>query len=136
MRCTSFALLIGAVLVFVALPLSATPAPLPLFNECPHEGQAQGCSFLLVLGHGSANLLSDPNVPDVDNQEDILVGIKNDSGSYMNLDGYKGPNDIFSSICLTVALKMGKALISLSRTGRIPGTDTATRETTIPAIWA
>ena len=94
MKCTWFALLIAAVL----LP-----------NECPHEGQAQGCSLLLVLGHGSADLLSDPNVSDVDNQENILVRIKNDSGSYENLDRYKGPNDIFSGSHPTGGLKDGES---------------------------
>jgi len=70
------AMLVGAVLLFAALPLSATPAPVPLFNECPQVGQALGCSYLVEFGSkGSVNLLSDSSVKDVDGQGDILVVI-------------------------------------------------------------
>jgi hypothetical protein len=72
---------VGAALLFVAVPLSATPTPVPPFNQCPTVGMAQSCAYLLVLGAGgSVNLLFDPNVKDVDTQDDILFGIQNNSG--------------------------------------------------------
>ena len=101
MKDTRLALLVGSVLLFVTVPLSATPAPVPFFNECPQTGHALGCSYLLVFGtHGSVNILFDQNVKDVDGQENVLVGIQNNSGSYINLAGYNGPNKIFSGIHL------------------------------------
>jgi PEP-CTERM motif-containing protein len=102
------ALLIGTVLFFVAIPLSATSAPVPLFNECPQVGQAVGCSYLLDFGTGgSVNMLFDSNVKDVDSQGDILVGIQKNSGSYTNLAGYTGPDSIFSGVQLTGGLGNG-----------------------------
>src|SRR5713226_7932202 len=77
---------VGITLLFAVVPLSATPTSVPLFNQCPHVGEALGCSYLLVFGpHGATTLLSDPNTKDVDDQEDILVGIQNNSGSYLSL---------------------------------------------------
>ena len=109
MRYTRFALLAGTVLVFVSIPLFATPAPVPLFNECPQVGHATGCSYLLVFGpHGDVNLLSDKNAKDVDGKEDVLVGIENNSGSYIDLADYKGPNNLFSGLHLTGGLWDGK----------------------------
>lgn len=83
MRDVRVFLLVGTILIFVAGPLSATPAPasLPPYNQCPTVGMAQSCAYLLVLGSGgSLNLLFDPNVKDVDTNEMILVGVQNNSG--------------------------------------------------------
>jgi hypothetical protein len=72
---------IGAALFFIAVPLSATPTPVPLFNECPHQGNALGCSYLVDFGpSGSLSLLPDSGALDVDSNDDILIGILNNSG--------------------------------------------------------
>ena len=100
---------VGITLLFAVVPLSANPTSVPLFNQCPHVGEALGCSYLLVFGpHGATTLLSDPNTKDVDDQEDILVGIQNNSGSYLSLSYYKGSDDAFSGIHLTGGLDDGK----------------------------
>jgi len=50
----------GAALLVVTVPLSATPTPVPLFNQCSQVGQAPGCSYLLVFGiQSSVKLLFD-----------------------------------------------------------------------------
>ena len=103
-------LLVGTVFPFVAVPLSATPTPVPLFTECPQVGQGLGCTFLLVFGpHGHVNLLSDSNVKDVDGQEHVLVGIQNNSGSYINLADHNRPDKLFSGLHLTGGLRDGKS---------------------------
>jgi len=102
--------LVTAGLLVASAPISATPAPIPLFSECPHVGQALGCSYLIELGAGGiAGVLFDKNVEGVDSQGDILVGLQNKSGSYFNLNGYSGPNSIFSGIHLTGGLGDGKS---------------------------
>jgi PEP-CTERM motif-containing protein len=102
--------LVAAGLLVASAPISATPAPVPLFNECPHVGQALGCSYLIELGAGgSIGVLFDQNVKGVHNHGDILVGLLNNSGSYFNLNGYSGPNSIFSGIHLTGGLGDGKS---------------------------
>jgi hypothetical protein len=81
-----------------------------MFNECPQVGQSLDCSYLVGFGtKGSVNLLSDSSVKEVGSQGDILVGIQNNSGSYLNLNGHTGPNDIFSGIHLTGGLGDGKS---------------------------
>jgi len=110
MRQTRLAPLAGIVLLFVAASLSANQAPVPLFNECPQVGPALGCSYLLVFGtQGSVNLLFDQNVKDVDTQEDILVCIQNNSGQYISLKGYNGPNNAFAGLHLTGGLDNGQS---------------------------
>jgi len=105
---TRLALLVGTALFFAAVPLSANPTPVPLFNECPQVGQALGCSYLVEFGtKGSVNLLFDSSVKDVDSQDDIFVGIQNNSGSYINLNGYTGPDNILSGIHLTGGIGNG-----------------------------
>jgi hypothetical protein len=66
----------GAALLFVTVPISATPTPVPLFNQCSALGQALGCSNVLVFGtQGSVNLLFDENVKDVEGKIDILTNV-------------------------------------------------------------
>jgi hypothetical protein len=87
------ALLIGMMLLVVALPIYANPAPVPLFNECPQVGQALGCSSLVDFGtSGSVN-----------------DAIQNNSASNVNLAGYSSPNSTFLSIHLTAGLGAGKS---------------------------
>jgi hypothetical protein len=103
-------MLVAMFLLFVVMPISATPTPVPLFNECPQVGQALGCSYLIELGAGgSIGVLFDQNVKSVDSQGDILVDLLNKSGSYLNLNGYSGPNSIFSGIHLTGGLRDGQS---------------------------
>ena len=110
MRQTQLALLAGIVLLSVAASLSANQAPVPPFNQCPQVGPALSCSYLLIFGtQGSVKLLFDQNVKDVDTQEDILVGIQNNSGQYISLQGYNGPNNAFSGIHLTGGLNDGQS---------------------------
>jgi hypothetical protein len=102
--------LVAAGLLVASAPISATPAPVPLFNECPRVGQALGCSYLIELGAGgSVGVLFDQNVKGVDSHGDILVGLQNKSGSYVNLNGYSGPNSIFSGIHMTGGLRDGQS---------------------------
>ncbi len=104
------ALLVGVAFLSVAVPSSATPTQTSLFNECPHVGQSVGCSYLIEFGsHGSVTFLSDSSVKDVDAKDDILIGILNNSGTYVNLSGYTGPNNVFSSLHLTGGLWNGKS---------------------------
>jgi hypothetical protein len=99
---------VAAIPIFAPTLLRATPVP--LFKQCPPMGQALGCSYLLVLGpDGGSNLLFDPNIKDVDGQEDILVGIQNSSGSYLSLSDYKGSYKALSGIHLTGGLSDGKS---------------------------
>jgi len=102
--------LIGAILVLVAVPCAATTTPTPLFNECPQVGNALGCSYLIDFGpNASIALLSDVSVKDVDSKDNILVGILNNSGTYLSLSGYTGPNSAFSSLHLTGGLWNGQS---------------------------
>ena len=73
-------------------------------------GHFSGCTYLFVLGSkGSVNLFSDDNAKDGDGQGHIIVGIRNDSGSYFDLKGYTGPNNMFSGIQFTGGLDDGKS---------------------------
>jgi hypothetical protein len=54
-------------------------------------------------------LLPDSSVLDVDNKDDILIGILNNSGIYISLLGYTSPNNVFSSVHLTGGLWNGKS---------------------------
>jgi hypothetical protein len=101
---------IGVALVLAAARASATPAPVPLYTECPHVGSATGCSYLVVIGPGgSTSILSDTGVSDVDTKDDVLIGIQNNSGSNFNLSGYTGPSGAFSGIHLSGILGNGKS---------------------------
>ncbi|MGH9678490.1 MAG: PEP-CTERM sorting domain-containing protein [Candidatus Acidiferrales bacterium] len=62
-----------------------------------------------VGNNGSFNLDSDHSMKPVNDQGDVLFGIQNNSGSYFDLTGYKGPNNIFSGIHLTGGLDDGKS---------------------------
>ena len=96
---------LGVVLLLAAVPLSATPTPLPLFNQCG----VMGCSYLIDLDtHGGFKLLTDPNAKDIDSQDDILIGIQNDSGHYIDLKDVKGLDKVFSGFNWTDGLGDGK----------------------------
>jgi hypothetical protein len=102
-------LLVGLLLLLVAVPSSATPAPVPLLDECPEGGQALGCSSLIDFGTGgSVNILFDQSVQAAEGQASILDGIQNDSRSYVNLASYTAPNSISSGVQLTGGLGAGK----------------------------
>jgi hypothetical protein len=110
MRCTWFALLSGAALLFAAVPLSANPAPVSLFNECAHAAKSWGCSYVLDFGsNGKDNLYFDQSAKGVDDQGDVIVGIHNDSGSYKSLWGYTGPNNMLSGLNLKGGLEDGES---------------------------
>src|SRR5574337_878482 len=80
MRNSWLALLVGAVLLFVAAPLSATPAPVPPFNQCPTVGLATSCAYLFVIGSGgSISKFFDSSIKQAGDEDDVLVGIQNDS---------------------------------------------------------
>jgi hypothetical protein len=52
-----------------------------MFSECPQVGESLGCAYLLTINSNrTINFSFDPNINDVDGQEDILVGIQNNSG--------------------------------------------------------
>jgi len=103
----------GAVVFFIAVPLSATPTPVPLFNECPHQGNALGRSYLVDFGpNGGLTLLPDSGALDVDSNDDILIGILNDSGICISLLSYAGSNNVFSNVDLTGGLWNGKSTSS------------------------
>jgi len=105
---------IGAALFFIAVPLSATPTQVSLFNQCQPTGQVLGCTYLLEFGtNGSTSLLYNPNAKDVDGQEDILVGNWNNTGHYLDLTPYNGPNDPFPGLHLTGGL--GTTITSISK---------------------
>ncbi len=110
MRCAPLALLFGGILTLASVPCSATPSSPPLFTQCPTVGSAAGCTYLIDFGpNGAITLLPDPNVKDVDTKDDILIGILNNSGTYLSLWGYTGPNNVFSSLHLTGGLWDGKS---------------------------
>lgn len=69
-----------AVIVLLAeAPIRATAVP--MFSECPQLGQALGCTYLLTINSNrTINFSFDPNIKDVDGQEDILFGVQNNSG--------------------------------------------------------
>jgi hypothetical protein len=84
---------VGAALLFVAFPLSATPTSVPPFNQCPTLGMAESCAYLLVLGpNGGVNLLFDANVKDVDTQDNVLFGVQNNSGYSISPFNWSGIN--------------------------------------------
>ncbi len=78
MRDSRLALLVGAVLLLIAAPVSATPTPVPPFSQCPTVGMAHGCAYLFVLGtNGGTSLLFDSGVKHFGANDDVLVGIPN-----------------------------------------------------------
>jgi len=102
-------LLAAAAIPFLAAsPMRATSVP--PFDECPQVGQASGCTYLLEFGtNGSVNFLFDSSVKDLDSKDEILIGILNESGHYVTLTGYTGPNNVFSPIHLPTGLYDGKS---------------------------
>jgi hypothetical protein len=69
---------IAVIVLFAEAPIRATAVP--MFSECPQVGEALGCAYLLTINSNrTINFSFDPNTKDVDGQEDILVGIQNNS---------------------------------------------------------
>lgn len=83
-------------LVAAALPPSAGAGPVPaMFTECPAVGHDTGCRELITVGPtGVASVSTDPNQPAIDNQEDTLVGIVNQSNALVTGASLTG-TDIF-----------------------------------------
>jgi len=80
MRNSGLALLAGAILLLVAAPLSATPAPMPPFNQCPKVGQATSCAYLFVFDSGgSISKFFNSSIKQAGDEDDVLVGIQNNS---------------------------------------------------------
>jgi hypothetical protein len=66
------------IVLFAEAPIRATAVP--MFSQCPQVGQALGCAYLLTINSNrTINFSFDPNIKDVDGQEDILFGIQNNS---------------------------------------------------------
>jgi hypothetical protein len=95
---------VGVAMFFIAVSLSATPAPVSIFNDCPEVEQAPACSYVLVLGTQGFSLLTNPKMKDVDSHEDILVGIQNNSGHYLDLTPFSGANGHFPDLHMTGGL--------------------------------
>jgi hypothetical protein len=60
-------------------------APAPMFTQCPAVGLNTGCRLLIVINpDGSVVVLTDPNQsPTYDGSEDTLVGVQNNSNSFV-----------------------------------------------------
>jgi len=100
----------GAALLFVAVPLSATPAPVRSFSECQNASQPAGCSYLIEFNKdGSISLLSDPSLKDADSKDDVYIGMLNHSGKYIGLGNFTGPNNAFWGLHLTGGLADGES---------------------------
>jgi hypothetical protein len=91
---------IGAALFLMAFPVSATPVPVSLFSECPQVG----CTYVLLIGAQNISLLTNSNAKDIDDKEDIFIGIKNNSGHYIDLASFNGPDGPFPGLHLTGGL--------------------------------
>ena len=73
------ALLVSAVVVW---PASAAAAPSPPFSECPAVGSDTSCGLLIVVNSdGSTSTYVDPAQGPLDDTEDVLVGVLNNSPS-------------------------------------------------------
>jgi hypothetical protein len=73
-----------------AIPLSA-----PLFPQCPAVGHDTGCQELITISAGGkAKVATDHSQPAIDNQEDTLVGIVNNSNALVSSVALSG-KDIF-----------------------------------------
>jgi hypothetical protein len=69
---------LAVILIFTEAPVRATT--IPMFNQCPKTGQALGCAYLYTINsNGTNSFLFDPNIKDVDDREDVLVGVQNNS---------------------------------------------------------
>ena len=73
---------------------SASP-PTPPFHQCPAYGFDTSCAVLLVINeHGGVESYVDPSQGPYDGDEDVLVGVQNNSGSTVTSVSLKG-NDLF-----------------------------------------
>ena len=90
----SLALVVG--LGVATLPSSAVAGPTtPLFTECPAVGHDSGCHELITISaSGVASVATDSSQPAIDNQEDTLVGVVNDSNALVSGVALSG-TDIF-----------------------------------------
>jgi hypothetical protein len=80
----------GLVLM-VAQPLAASAAG-PPFTQCPKVGQDPSCAILIVVNpDGSVSVLGDPSVGPYDGADDTLVGVQNNSTSYIQAITVTGP---------------------------------------------
>ncbi len=80
-------MLVAALLLAVASALLVTRStsvmaanPTPPFTQCPAVGADTGCALLIVIQpDGSLTVLSDPTQKPIDNADDTLLGVQNNS---------------------------------------------------------
>ncbi len=86
----------AALVVGLSLPDSVSAAPTtPLYPQCPPVGYSTGCQKLITINaQGVATVATDPSQPAIDNQDDSLVGVVNDSNASLVSLGLTG-DDVF-----------------------------------------
>ena len=81
----------AALVPVVAYPSAASAAGTP-FTQCPHVGQDPSCAILIVINPDkSVSVLGDPSVGPYDGADDTLVGVQNNSTSYIPAITVTGP---------------------------------------------
>jgi hypothetical protein len=102
-RTRRFRILTVAAAVAVALitaggQWSAASAAGPPFTQCPQVGQAPSCTILIVINADrSVSVLGDANVGPYDGGDDTLVGVQNNSSTYVQAITVTGPGSGLST---------------------------------------